>query len=218
MKKVIVVVVLVLIIVIGLGVYNYIESPDKNVGGDDKVSVSDGSKTEFDSTKMKSSAMASYEVDTEPRSNAGLDIKVRSGKAYLTTNVEDEMYKFHYPEVTESITDKELTGFSGSVKSVFYAYMGNGDMSAIILFLMTDGSVEYIDSSKMLKGGRYESFGKIAEVSNIVGFVNLNATDVAENGELLGGYVTVAAIDADGYSFDLSQSQTIQENLLSSSL
>lgn len=218
MKKLIFIIALILIIVIGLGLYNYIENPDKNVEEENKTSVVSDKKVEFDSAKMKSPGMVAYEEDTSPRSNAGLDIKIRSGKAYLTTNVEDEMYKFHYPEVTESLKDKELTGFSGSIKEVYYAYMGNGDMSAIILFLMTDGTVEYIDSAKMLRGERYESFGKVGEVSKVVRFVNLTATEVSENGELLGGYITVAAIDEDGYSFDLSQSQTLQENMLSSAL
>lgn len=219
MKKTPVIIVLVLIIVIGLGLYNYIENPDKNVGENNIAKdVSNDEEITFNSTKMKSSGVAIYEEDDRPRSNSGLEIKIREGKPYLTTNVEDEQYKFHYSEVTTPLTDKEITGFSEDVKDVFYAYMGNGDMSAIILFLMTDGTVEYVDSFKMLKGQRFESFGKIEELSNIVKFVNLTATDVSETGELLGGYVTVAAIDKDGYSFDLSQSETLQANMLSSSL
>ncbi len=58
--------------------------------------------------------------------------------------------------------------------------------------------------------------GKIEELSNIVKFIHLDAHDVDENGETLSGWITCVAIDEEGYSFDLSQSKTIQEDLLSS--
>ena len=89
-------------------------------------------------------------------------------------------------------------------------------MSPYILFIMEDGSVEFVDSNKMLKLKNYESKGKIKELSNIVKFVHLNAQEFNENGEGMGGWITVAAIDEEGYSFDLSSSEIIQKNMLTS--
>lgn len=172
----------------------------------------------FDSSKMKSdSTNVSYEETTDwTPSSAGLEIEIKDGKPYLSTDTENEQYEFLFSTVKEPLKNKEITGFKQDVKEVYYAYMGNGDMCPIILFLMEDGSVEFVDSNKMLKNKQYGSKGKIKELSNIVKFVHLNAQEFDENGEGMGGWITVAAIDEDGYSFDLSASETIQNNMLTS--
>lgn len=172
----------------------------------------------FDSSKMKSdSTNVRYEEEKEwLPSDSGLKIEIKDGKPFLTTDIEDEQYKFHFEEIKEQIKDKEITGFKSKVKEIYYAYMGNGDMSPYILFIMEDGSVEFVDSNKMLKLKNYESKGKIKELSNIVKFVHLNAQEFNENGEGMGGWITVAAIDEEGYSFDLSSSEIIQKNMLTS--
>lgn len=167
----------------------------------------------FDSNKMKSdSTNVRYEETTDWKpTSSGLEIEIKNGKPYLSTNIEDEQYKFLFSEVKGKVSNEEITGFNQDVKDVYYAYMGNGDMCPYILFLMKDGTVEFADSGKMLKNKKYESLGKIKELSNIVKFVHLNAQEVDENGEGLSGWITVAAIDEEGYSFDLSASETIQK-------
>lgn len=169
----------------------------------------------FDSSKMKSdSTNVRYEEETEWIPNSGgLKIEIKEGKPFLTTDIEEEQYKFYFSEVKEQVKNKEITGFKSKVKDVYYAYMGNGDPAPMILFLMEDGTVEFVDSLKMLTNEKYESQGKIKELSNIVKFVHLNAQEFDENGEGMGGWITVAAIDEDGYSFDLSASKTIQDNI-----
>lgn len=172
-------------------------------------------EVKFDSSKMKSdSTNVRYEEETEWIPNSGgLKIEIKEGKPFLTTDIEDEQYKFYFSEVKEQVNNKEITGFKTNVKDVYYAYMGNGDPAPIILFLMEDGTVEFADSKTMLTDGVFKSAGKIKELSNIVKFVHLNAQEFDENGEGMGGWITVAAIDEDGYSFDLSASKTIQDNI-----
>lgn len=165
---------------------------------------------QFDSNKMKSDSTSVVYEETTLDYSCGLNIEIKDGKPYLSTDVEDEQYKFLFEDVKEKLENKELTGFKTNVKDVYYAYMGNGDMCPIILFLMEDGTVEYADSGKILKNKNYKSSGKIEELSNIVKFVELNAMEIDENGEGLSGWVTCAAIDKDGYSFDLSQSKSIK--------
>lgn len=185
----------------------------------DKSDVADNTQNKtdvkFDSSKMKSdSTNVRYEEETEWIPNSGgLKIEIKEGKPFLTTDIEDEQYKFYFSEVKEQVKNKEITGFKSKVKDVYYAYMGNGDPAPMILFLMEDGTVEFVDSLKMLTNEKYESQGKIKELSNIVKFVHLNAQEFDENGEGMGGWITVAAIDEDGYSFDLSASKTIQDNI-----
>lgn len=193
------------------------EKLENQVANKSDVADNTQNKTDvkFDSSKMKSdSTNVRYEEETEWIPNSGgLKIEIKEGKPFLTTDIEDEQYKFYFSEVKEQVKNKEITGFKSKVKDVYYAYMGNGDPAPMILFLMEDGTVEFVDSLKMLTNEKYESQGKIKELSNIVKFVHLNAQEFDENGEGMGGWITVAAIDEDGYSFDLSASKTIQDNI-----
>lgn len=188
------------------------QEANKNDADDNTQNKTD---VKFDSNKMKSdSTNVRYEETTDwMPDNAGLEIEIKDGKPFLTTDIKNEQYKFLFSEVKDQIKNKEITGFDQDVKEVYYAYMGNGDPCPVILFLMQDGTVEFADSGKMLKNEKYESLGKIKELSNVVKFVHLNAQEFDENGEGMGGWITVAAIDEDGYSFDLSASKTIQDNI-----
>lgn len=193
------------------------EKLENQVANKSDVAENTQNKTDvkFDSSKMKSdSTNVRYEEETEWIPNSGgLKIEIKEGKPFLTTDIEEEQYKFYFSEVKEQVKNKEITGFKSKVKDVYYAYMGNGDPAPMILFLMEDGTVEFVDSLKMLTNEKYESQGKIKELSNIVKFVHLNAQEFDENGEGMGGWITVAAIDEEGYSFDLSASKTIQDNI-----
>lgn len=195
------------------------ELEDKLYNSDDAKENDELEKNvKFDSSKMKSdSTNVRYEEETDwVPDSSGLEIEIKDGKPFLTTDIENKQYKFLFSEVKEQVKNKEITGFKSKVKECYYAYMGNGDMAPYILFIMEDGSVEYINSNKMLKLEKYESQGKVKEVSNIVKFVHLNAQEVDENGEGMSGWITVAAIDENGYSFDLSSSKTLQDDMLTS--
>ncbi len=170
---------------------------------------------EFDSDKMKVKAgySSKYEKDETDRGNAGLDIVIKEGKPYLSTDITNEAYKLLFPKITKTIKEQEIIGFDKKVIEVKFAFIGNGDPVPIILFLMEDGTVEYIPSDKMLNNRKYESFGKIDELSNIVKFANVILSEVNEDGENLGGIVTIVAIDETGYSYDLSQIKQIEDVL-----
>ncbi len=229
MKKVVAIIVVV-IIALGVGAYLYNVNISKKQLEDELnqakesweqkvIELEDNELDDihFDSSKIKSeSTMVVYEEYNADLGSSGLNIEIVEGKPYLSTDVTNDQYGFLFSEVTEPIENMEITGFNQPVRNVYFAFMGNGDMAPYILFLMEDGTVEYINSSKMLNGKNYKSAGKVEELSNIVKFVHLNAQDIDENGEGLSGWMTCAAIDEEGYSFDLSQSKTIQEDMLSS--
>ncbi len=165
----------------------------------------------FDPTKMLTDASnIKYEVN-DIVTDIGLDINIKDGKPYLTTDINNEKFVFMFPLLIESVESKELTGFYGKVEEVYQAYIGNGDPKPILLFLMNDGSVEYIKSSTILENGVFESEGKIIELSDIVKFQSVNAYDIDEDGERLSGWQTVVAIDKKGYSYDLSKIDYLQE-------
>lgn len=221
MKKIIISLLIVIILLIIIEIFCMTDNQvlEENVvatiiSNNDSITNEDDIK--FDPTKMKTDASyVAYQEEQSDFGNAGINIEVRDGKPYLSTDIENETYKFLFSDVTEPIKDKEITGFNSKVSDVYFAFIGNGDPQPIILFLMEDGNVEFADSGKMLELKKYESFGKIEELSNIVKFVTLSANDVSEDGELMSGFMTVAAIDKDGYSYDISHSKTLQENMKS---
>jgi len=218
MKKIIILII-ILTVIIGAGIFLFNKNKSKNNASQGSEQVEPELKEDlkkdikFDSNKMKTNLKLVYEEETANMGNSGLKISIKNGKAYLSNDINSKDYKFMFSEIyNESIKDKEITGFSSKVKDVYFAYMGNGDMPPFILFLMDDGSVEYINSRIMLIKKEFTSAGKIDELSNIVKFVTLNASDVDENGEKMSGFITVVAIDKEGYSYDLSASRTLEES------
>lgn len=218
MKKIIILII-ILTVIIGAGIFLFNKNKSKDNASQESEQVEPEPKEDlkkdikFDSNKMKTNLKLVYEEETANMGNSGLKISIKNGKAYLSNDINSKDYKFMFSEIyNESIKDKEITGFSSKVKDVYFAYMGNGDMPPFILFLMDDGSVEYINSRIMLIKKEFKSSGKIDELSNIVKFVTLNASDVDENGEKMSGFITVVAIDKEGYSYDLSASRTLEES------
>lgn len=166
----------------------------------------------FDSTKMLTDATSiGYEaVEGEPE-NIGIEVTIKDGKPYVTTDMKSEKLALMFPFLIETIYDREITGFYGKVDEVYQAFMGNGDSKPVLLFLMKDGSVSYLKSSSMLESGVFEVEGKVTELEDIAKFQAVDAWDIAENGERLGGWRTVVAINKKGYSYDLSKIDYLEE-------
>lgn len=229
MKKTIIIIAITVALILGICVYNYFGS--KKVEKDYEIpqNITNNEETEsklseemvvtrenakFDPEKMKTmNDNVVYEEYNEDMGKFGLEIEIKDGKPYLTVDEKDEDFILFFPEAGEPVKDKELTGFSTDVVDVHYAFIGNGDMVPLILFLMEDKSVEYISSDKMINDEKYESFGKIESLSSVVKFQNVRATDVDKNDETLGGYISAVAVDDEGYAYDLSAITEIRDIL-----
>lgn len=162
----------------------------------------------FDGNKMKVKMDDAIYEDVRYDSIEGITVILEDdGKATVTVMPDNEVYKILYPDTETDIQNEELTGFGGKIASVYFANFGDDLEPCKILFLMEDGSVEYIDSEKMIKSKdpKYVSEGRIEELSNIVRFENVAVAFEDENGEREGGTLTVVAVDKDGYSYDLDQ-------------
>lgn len=167
----------------------------------------------FDSNKMLTDATSvGYEVVESEPENIGIEITIKDGKPYITTDVKNEALAMMFPLLIETVYDREITGFDGKVEEVYQAFMGNGDSKPVLLFLMKDGSVSYLKSSSMLENGVFEVEGKVTELSDIVKFQAVDAWDIDENGERLSGWRTVVAINKKGYSYDLTGIEYLEEN------
>ena len=179
---------------------NLVAETDKNIDDETEVQVT------FNPDKMISTnKFVRYEEDLRDRGTSGINVEVKDGKVFVSTDIEDEGYKLLFSNLElDEINNQEITGFDGSVKETFLAYMGNGDMAPVILFLMEDGTVEYLDSKEMFENETYKSSGKLGDLENIVKFTNITITDLDENGEDLGGAIGVVGIDKNGISYDIS--------------
>ncbi len=92
----------------------------------------------------------------------------------------------------------EIANFSADVIDVYLGYMGQGIGQETVLFLMKDGSVEYLPIKDAFKNNTFKSYGKLSSVNDIVEIINGNVK--YENG----GNRAVFAIKQDGSFYELS--------------
>ena len=129
----------------------------------------------------------------------GINIKIENGEAYVSTDDSKDWYKDLFEDIDE-IEDKKIEGFETKIDEVKVMIYGQDLARPIILFMMEDGSVEYVKSETMLKDEKYESEGKIEDLENIVDIAYASVTE-----DNASGYITTVAIDQDGYAYDLTE-------------
>ena len=91
-----------------------------------------------------------------------------------------------------------IKGFSNKIDEVEIGTLGQDYMSSVILFLMEDGTVEYISLMDLLQTNNLASRGKLPQLKNIV---KLQSIDVSTEEA---GWMTMIAIDNEGNFYDIS--------------
>ncbi len=134
----------------------------------------------------------------------GVKIEISNNKAYLTIDTQNENLSTMIDktdfEKLKNVKNQEITGFSAKPTQVYYGEFGQDVIGRVVLFLMADGTVEYIEQMDMLENQTYKSAGKIKNLSDVKQFDVLSVSDTEG-----GGIVTTIAIDKDGYYYDLSE-------------
>ena len=97
---------------------------------------------------------------------------------------------FKYPQASYDNKYK-VEGTSGKVYNTKVMMMGQGGVCTVFM-IMEDGTVEYLDNSK-INEGKFNSAGKIEGLEKVVDLVQVSVS--YKHGS---GYVGVAAIDVDG--------------------
>lgn len=111
----------------------------------------------------------------------------------------EENFNPNHKTGTEEITDFGPT--EGQVIDVIFGRFGNGIGDETILFLMSDGTIEYVPYYLALKENNFRSRGKLEGINDIIRLLYVNAHPTSSP---VGGYVTVLAQRADGTLYDLS--------------
>lgn len=118
----------------------------------------------------------------------------------ITIHWDNLAENFNYNHKTGT---EEFTAFGpteGQVIDVLFGRFGQDVGEEAILFLMNDGTVEYVPYYLALKENDFRSRGKLKGINNIIRLLYVNASN--PNG--VGGYRTVLAQRADGTLYDLS--------------
>lgn len=120
---------------------------------------------------------------------------------YYYINCNHEICKVFNQNGDESAT---IDNFQGKIKDFYYMLFGQGYGDEKLYFVMEDGSVEYIPVDKAFNAKNIKSYGKIAELNNIVKIHQVTSESYDnENNQLVGGGASALAEDKDGNLYDL---------------
>lgn len=160
-------------------------------------------KVEFDPDKVKvGEENVIYEVmdeDDISLDDLGMTVDIEDGKAYISVKFVSD-YTGEIYGIDEEVEREEITGFNGVPVMCFMAENGQDITAPRLCFLMEDGTVEYVDSKKMLKSKKYVSEGRLGDLEDIVAFEYVSVAD-ADMPET--GHVSSVAIDKSGYAYDI---------------
>lgn len=158
----------------------------------------------FDSTKVTNSDAASYTL-TLPTHADGINISLDATQMIATVSVNrnlvNQSYTLGWVTATEDyVYEPHEISFGQKVVDIFFGGIGQDASGDTILFLMEDGSVQYIPVRPAISTNldNLNSYGALPSVSNIVKFYAANAN------RQLGSGVTILAQDNDGNIYDLS--------------
>lgn len=157
----------------------------------------------FDGSKCKN-PVESDTVYTPVASNLlGIHAECINGEVYMYKSFDSTFTEEQFVSYIGNInmpeygSKKKVEGFDKEVVDVLVPRTGNGIYYPLVLFLMEDGTVEYMKSGECISSGNLKTAGKVEGLSNIVRLV-----EISRYGNNGGGY-SAAAITADGDFYDI---------------
>ncbi len=165
-----------------------------------------GKNTEDDVEYLctKTVEVEDVDVSLSLNSNKEVEVVVYDSDPEKGVNSDDSLVKGMKRKIADDENDKEIIkGFSGKVDEIFVAEMGQDITGTVILFLMEDGTVEYIGLRDLMQTSNLSSRGKVEGLKNIIKLENVDAMqNVDETGGP--GWKTTVAIDDTGAFYDIS--------------
>lgn len=162
----------------------------------------------FDSSKCINNSGASYKRLFP--SDTGITTSLDSSQTKVTVAINHHLinttYNLGWVTALEDYTyEPQVIEFNQKVNDIFIGGFGQDASGNTILFLMEDGTVQYIPLKKafLTDHDHLKSYGTIEGVANIIKFYNVSASFGQTGG------VTILAQKKDGTFYDLS---TILQN------
>lgn len=144
----------------------------------------------FDGSKVLNGNSGATYTETQS-GNTGI-LQIKNGKPYIYLK---ENLSNSYVQGQEY----EITGFSKKVVYCFDGITGQSSSGSMLLFLMEDGSVEYIMIDNIKNTNSLKSQGKIAGLESIVR-IQAGAIKIGESGA-----ATIFAINNKGEAYDIAK-------------
>jgi hypothetical protein len=138
----------------------------------------------------------------------GVTLKILYGGKKVNLSINNDKVNNLYHISLKRTIDKDIS-FDKKVVQVYCDGMGQAAGGEVILFLMEDGTVEYIPLYKELTAYGVETFpmdkifnsyGKIKGVKDVVRLFSMNVEP-----DIVGGYYSIGALRADNTFYNLSE-------------
>lgn len=194
---------------LGYLTFNQVEETEKTETNNEENNeaeeeVSDNS-LDFDTSKIVNSTADSYELQNY---NGTINVRLDNTRKIATLSFNrktlSDTYGLNWDTtgvVEGTVEDKTIT-FTQGIKDVYVGGIGQDMSGDIILFLMDDGTVEYIPVYKALSTGGVDgltSYGTLQDLKDVVKFYSVMAIR-----NPVGSSVTILAQTKDGTLYDLA--------------
>lgn len=157
----------------------------------------------FDASKCKNPVESDTVYTAYPSNSTGIYAECINGEVYMYKSFDSTFTEDMFINMIGNInmpeygSKKKVEGFDKDVVDIYISMGGIGNCYPIVLFLMEDGTVEYMKSGECISSGNLKTAGKVEGLSNIVRLVK-----ISRHGNGPGSW-SVAAITADGDFYDI---------------
>ena len=194
---------------LGYLTFNQVEETEKTETNNEENNeaeeeVSDNS-LDFDTSKIVNSTADSYELQNY---NGTIDVRLDNTRKIATLSFNrktlSDTYVLNWDTtgvVEGTVEDKAIT-FTQGVKDVYVGGIGQDMSGDIILFLMDDGTVEYIPIYQALSTNGIDSLTSYGTLPDLKGIVKFYSVGAIRNP--VGSSVTILAQTKDGTLYDLA--------------
>ena len=157
----------------------------------------------FDTSKVVNNDSAYYNLRAQD-GISGVDFSFENKKKLsvsVTWNIIKENMLLGQNKKQDEISNYEIE-FDKEVEDIFVGGIGHDSRSTLVLFIMEDGTVEYIHIYEAIEKEEFKSYGKVEGLENIV---KLYSAGAHPKDSYIGGIMTVLAQQSDGKLYDLEK-------------
>lgn len=155
----------------------------------------------IDLNKCINSSNYQYTLTDYTLSGLNFSLDPASNTVNLSINWDNITRNWGISNGTARSNQYTINNFSGKVVDIYVNGIGQDATGSVALFLLEDGTVEYIPLYKALESNNIKSSGKISGVEDVIKFYSVGARPKGENS--VGGFQTILAQKEDGTFYDL---------------